>query len=800
MALTAHRRRVALLLLTIGVVFFLTSGIWLRSKVIRAELKARQTKLSTQAVSHPAPRRFGLPLEHHPFTDYSLEPAFGDLKFTDPVAVVAIPDRPGSVAVAQRNGMIYAVTQREGNFAREVYLDLRQRVHTRPNLAEEGLLGLAFHPGFAERSEQRRAWLFVSYTGLVYDQPTHRVTRFEAPKHSSSIHDRSETILIDQPYASPRHKGGCLAFGPDGYLYASFGDDGDEVKNAQRVDGGFFSGILRIDVDQHGEAISQAPRRGSEGGHGQNYSIPNDNPFANDPNALGEFFAIGFRNPWRFSFDRATGDLLVSDVGDKAREEVSLIRKGDNAGWPLREGSLARTNPPQAPSVGRERLPAFEYSRAGFHLAIIGGFVYRGAAHRDLVGKYLYADQSGRVYAVDLPRGDEPSAATTGPTPKLLASLDEAGVGISHLGEDEQGEPLLCAIGELGSETGRVYRIRRNFHDPLNQPPDRLSQTGLFKNLAALEPADGFVAYDVVSPLWSDGAVKRRWVAIPQGEVIHGKLLDRWRYPTGSVFVKHFEFPSAKHPGGTRRVGTRYLLVDAQGAAKGATYRWNEDQTDAFRVDDSEDAVFEIENDAGERSAITWSHPGRLDCQRCHNSSAGYVLGFNYKQLNRLVLDEERKIETGQLVRLRNLGLLENTFADDAIRELPRLFAIDDEAGDVEARVRSYLDVNCAPCHQPGLHYARFDARLTTPLEMANLIEGAAFHTRAGEPLDWLIVPGAEKESLLVDRMRSVDSTWRMPPLGRNVTDEKAIELMRKWVESLPKSDVKTAGKAGDLR
>lgn len=780
----------------VGTCAVLMLVIWVAVDSLIHHEHAPRAELEPRVVSQTSIRRFELPLEHHAFTDYVLENAFGDLKFTDPVAVVPIPDRAGSYAVAQRNGLIYAVTIRDGKFVREPYLDLRQRVYTRPGLAEEGLLSLAYHPNYVEQSVPRRAWLFVSYTGLVYGKPTHRITRFESPKHSTSIDDRTEAILIDQQYSSPKHKGGCLAFGPDGYLYVSFGDDGDEGRNGQRIDGGYFSGILRIDVDQREGNFDPSTRRASEGGHGQNYFIPRDNPFTSDANALGEFFAIGFRNPWRFSFDRSTGDLLVSDVGDKAREEVSLIRSGDNAGWPLREGSLSLKNPPQTATLGNERLPAFEYSRVGFHLAIIGGFVYRGGVHPQLVGKYLYADQSGRVNAVELSREGD-SSGTTRPKPELLAALEGTGVGISHLGEDEYGEPLLCALGELDEESGRVYRLKRNVEGPLHQPPGRLSETGLFKDLPALTPADGFVSYEVVSPLWSDGAAKRRWISVPPGEVVRGQLRDRWQYPAGTVFIKHFEFPSVLHPGGMRRVGTRYLLVDAKGVAKGATYRWNDEQTDAVRVDDALEASFEIENFAGECEQITWAHPGRLDCQRCHNERAGYILGFNYKQLNRLVLDEERKVETGQLVRLRNLGVLESTFADDAIRDLPRLFAIDDETGDVEARVRSYLDVNCAPCHRPGLHYAGFDVRLTTPLEMSSLIGGVAFHARAGDALDRLIEPGSAERSLLLDRLRSVDSAWRMPPLGRNTVDEKAMELMQKWVESLPKSD-RTASRDGE--
>lgn len=728
-------------------------------------------------------QRFGIPLKSKALTPFELVPAFGELQFIDPIAVLPIPDRPGHLAVAQRNGLIYCVRHENEGWSREVYLDLRHRVYSTPNLAEEGLLGIAFHPHFAAEGAARRQWLFLSYTGMVYGKPTHRVTRFEAPRHSSTIDDRTESVLIDQVYSSPRHKGGCLAFGPDQFLYLSFGDDGNAEENAQHIDGGFFSGILRIDVDQRGGEVSHPIRRAPRNGHSQNYFVPNDNPFSGREDVLEEFFAIGFRNPWRFSFDRATSKILVGDVGDKLREEVDLVGAGDNGGWPLREGTFDKSAAKTPVRLGTEVSPVLEYSRVGFHLAIIGGFVYHGKDLPKLNEKYIYADQSGRVYSASLKQNEESAENSQ---PELLASLEDSGVGISNVGEGSLGEPLFCTIGELGSESGQVFRLRPTRPQLYGQPPEHLSQTGLFSDLVSLTPAEGFLSYEVVSPLWSDGALKRRWISLPEGGQIRGKLRDRWKFPTGTVFIKHFEFHSAQRPNEMRRVGTRFLIVDEKGIARGATYRWNEEQTDALRVDDGVESVFDVHDDHGVKRTVTWSHPGRSDCQRCHNEASGYILGFNYKQLNRLVVDPQRQIETGQLVRLRNLGVLENTFTDDAPGELPRLVAIDDESCEIEHRLRSYLEVNCAPCHRPGLHYAGFDVRLTTPLELTNLVEGEAFHARTGDAFSRLIVPREQSKSLLLDRMESPAPDWRMPPLGRNQIDAQAVALLKAWIDSLP--------------
>lgn len=728
----------------------------------------------------PVGTRYGLPVRHEPYTEYALTPAMGDLRFNDPVSVLPIPDRPGTYAVAQRNGMIYAVKQREGRWEREVYLDLRLRVFVQPNLAEEGLLSIAFHPQFAAEEGKRRPWLFVSYCGLVYNHPTHRITRYEAPPYSSTIDDRTERVLIDQQYITAKHMGGHLLFGPDGYLYISMGDDGEPEKNAQRIDQDFFSSILRIDVDEIGGDKSHPIQNRPKHGFAQHYYVPNDNPFVGQPEALEEFYALGFRNPWRFCFDRETGRMIVSDVGDKMREEATIIEKGDNGGWPVWEGSVNRQEDAPAKMIGRLRAPTVEYSRDNFHLAIIGGVVYRGMKWPELQGKYIFADQSGRIYASELPEEGKAPPAT------LIALFEEEGMGVSNISEDEDGELLICVIKELATESGQVYRLEKNEKGRLAQPPELLSQTGLFANLDALEPARGFVEYDVVTPLWSDGAEKKRWISVPPNTTVIGKLRDRWKYPTGTVLLKHFEYPSADAPRGVRRVETRYLVVDERGVPRGASYRWNEDQTDAMLVHYMEEEWLTLTEKDGSKREVLWSYPGRTDCRRCHNEAAGYVLGFNYQQLNRLVIDRERNIETGQLVRLRNLGVLENNFPDDAVYQLPRLAAIDDETADLTHRVKSYLEVHCAPCHRPGLYYSGFDARLLTPLEHSNLLNGKLFHTPVGQMVVRFVHPNNAEHSALVHRMESNVSNFRMPPLGRNVVDEKAVELIREWIETMP--------------
>jgi glucose/arabinose dehydrogenase len=358
------------------------------------------------------------PAPHGPERVSLVEVATG---LASPVGLTNAGDGTGRLFVVEQAGEIRVIAG--GAAQASPFLDIRSRVASG---GERGLLGLAFHPRYAQSGR-----LFVDYT-RTGDGAT-VVSEF----HASGDHadPRSERILlvVDQPFAN--HNGGQIAFGPDGYLYIGLGDggsEGDPQGNGQNTRA-LLGKILRIDVDH------------SAGG--RPYAVPADNPFAAKgirPGAgLPEIWAYGLRNPWRFSFDRRFGDLYIGDVGGSAEEEVDRqpadSRGGENYGWNVMEGRQCTSNPcDQRPYV----LPIVEYGHDR-GCVVTGGYVYRGARQPSLQGVYLFGDYcSGTVFSLQVDEGADTPLA-------VLAS----GKRISSFGEGEDGEIYLVDI------TGSIFRL-----------------------------------------------------------------------------------------------------------------------------------------------------------------------------------------------------------------------------------------------------------------------------------------------------------------------------------------------------
>ena len=457
-----------------------------------------------------------------------------------------------------------------------VFLDIMPRVIRTKNAAEEGLLGLAFHPHFADKNSPHRGEFFVYYVARTPAGPTNRLSRFHVdPNNTCSVDLESEMVLIDQPDQRQAHNGGSLQFGPDDFLYLALGDDALETPNpnAQTITRDLFAGILRLDVDCQGGQVSHPPPRQPRTGKTSGYFIPNDNPFVGRPEALEEYYALGLRNPWRMSFDRKNGRLYAADVGDRRREEINLIAAGSNCGWEYSEGTLmCRDFLPTAPLrpepyIGTETWPLFEYSRDAARRCVIGGYVYRGRQFPELVGQYIYADQSGRIYALEL-LDDGRRAGDN----HLITSLPDTGIGISSLGEDASGELYICGIGTLASETGHVYRLRRTEPSERSFLPQTLQETHLFAKVAPLRPAAGVIPYEINVPFWSDGAEKQRRVAVPPGRRVSLSDGGTLQFPPGTVFVKHFSLATdLRKPSVRRPLETRVLVCDESGGVYGAT-------------------------------------------------------------------------------------------------------------------------------------------------------------------------------------------------------------------------------------
>jgi glucose/arabinose dehydrogenase len=341
-----------------------------------------------------------------------------------PIGLTHAGDGSGRLFVNEQAGRVLII-EPDGAIADEPFLDIRDRVSDRAN--EQGLLGLVFHPDFAENGR-----LFVHYTGAGGET----VLAELAASGGVADPDSEQVLLrIDQPAGN--HNGGQLAFGHDGLLYLALGDGGgggDQFGNGQNPFT-LLGTILRLNVSQPGE-----------------YAIPDDNPFADGAEGAPEIWAWGLRNPWRFSFDGETGDLFIADVGQSAWEEINRqpadSAGGENYGWPVLEGShcFREADCDRDPYVG----PIAEYANDAVNCSVTGGYVHRGPGHPALNGSYLFGDYcSGFVF---LMTPDELAGAVPDEPlePRVVA---ESGARISAFGQDEDGEVFVVDHG------GAVYRI-----------------------------------------------------------------------------------------------------------------------------------------------------------------------------------------------------------------------------------------------------------------------------------------------------------------------------------------------------
>jgi uncharacterized repeat protein (TIGR03806 family) len=316
--------------------------------------------------------------------------------------------------------------------------------------------------------------------------------------------------------------------------------------------------------------------------------------------------------------------------------------------------------------------------------------------------------------------------------------------------------------------------------------PALLSQTGAFRSLADLTPAPGFVPYDVNTPLWSDGALKRRWLGLPPGDAITFAPTGEWSFPPGTVAVKHFDLPlDDTNPSVTRRLETRLLVVDETGNGYGVTYRWRPDGSDADLLGDGRTETFTIKTAAGTRSQ-TWSYPGRADCLACHTPAARFVLGVKTRQLNRPYRYPETGISDNQLRTWNYLGMFDPPLDEGRIATFSRLVPVTDTRASLQERARSYLDANCAHCHRPGHPVqANFDARYDTPLADQGLLNAPTASDSLGMPGPQVVTPRNPARSMLSHRLERADN-FRMPPVGRNMPDPDAIRTLQEWIAQMP--------------
>jgi glucose/arabinose dehydrogenase len=381
---------------------------------------------------------------------------FPGVEFDNPVGIVQAKTDAATFFVVEQKGRLLSI--KPGSSAKaNVALDLSANVVSR---GEAGLVGVALHPTFGRTSAPSGKYVYLFYVAREGERMFDRLSRFEVAADGLALEPKSEFVLINQLDRDTDHNSGNLQFGPDGFLYVGVGDEGgiaDQFGNAQHIDRNLFSGILRIDVDCR-PGRSHPIRHQPQTGKTQGYCIPDDNPFVNAaPGALEEFWSIGLRNPWRFSFD-STG-LWGGDVGQNLRETVFLATKGSNHRWSYREGTNAFADSPlhgqrPEPQIGVETAPVYDYPHINGNGCVIGGYVYRGIQFPELDGKYIFGDyNSGLVWALE-------AQALTGVlgVPKLETLMRlPPDRRIASFGVDRNGELLICAYGKRST----VLSVRR---------------------------------------------------------------------------------------------------------------------------------------------------------------------------------------------------------------------------------------------------------------------------------------------------------------------------------------------------
>lgn len=630
-------------------------------------------------------------------------PVFEHASLDDGIDLLQHPTDTDRWYIATKPGVVYTFTS--DDTAPSVFLDISANVEEG---GEAGLLALAFHPDFATNGA-----LFLSYTTPGGGAFVSRVGRFVSADGGITAAPATETevISIQQPYSN--HNGGEIAFGPDGMLYFGLGDGGagsDPQGNGQNTDT-LLGSMLRLDVDVD-------PADG--------YASPVDNPFASG-GGRPEIYAWGLRNPWRFSFDRETGELWLGDVGQNLWEEVDIVRRGGNYGWNIREGSgcFGEDTCATADLVA----PVVQYRNPG-SASVIGGYVYRGNEIPALAGRYIYSDfYLGTTWSVQ--QGETPVVVNRGDARRF-----------STFAQDATGELYGLAYG------GGVYKMVAAAAHQGPAFPVLLSQTGCVDLQDPKAPPPGAIAYEVNVPFWSDGSEKQRFIAVPSDATAQVESDGDLTLPEGTVLIKGFAAAGSL-------IETRLLVRHPDGWA-GYSYAWTADGSDAEVVFDG-------------RVTEDWLFPDGQACSFCHSKAAGGSLGLEVGQLT-----------SDSLAAFVQAGILGSVPTGEPLPDPHGSAALGE-------RARAYLHVNCSQCHREDgpQGRARLDLRHDIAMVDTGLCDREPRAGNVGLQTPGVLVDGDANRSVLSVRMHSLGSV-RMPPVGSRVVDDEGAALVDAWIASAP--------------
>jgi putative heme-binding domain-containing protein len=496
-----------------------------------------------------------------------------------------------------------------------------------------------------------------------------------------------------------------------------------------------------------------------------------------------EIWAYGFRNPWRMSFDRQTGDLWLGDVGWELWEMVHKIEKGGNYGWSIMEGPQSiKPNQKIGPTPIRPATIELPHTIA---CSVTGGYVYRGKKFPELVGAYVFGDwETRRIWAARFENGRV----------KEMPEIVKPNIRVSAFGEDNDGELYYAEY-----DSGVIYTLERNDAAGANTSfPKTLSETGLFKDVKALEPADGVVPFRPNARQWQDGASADYLLALPgtssvslfdQPRPLPGQVFwhnFRMQFPPDAVLVKTIRLDTV---GGETRIETQILHCDGEDW-RGYTYAWRDDQSDADLVPaDGAEKVFAVADarvSGGKREQV-WAFHSRNQCMSCHSSWAEYALAFNVGQLN--------GGGPNQLVRLSQEGYIRRVAKDgktlpplDEAIAAKEVALVDphDASRPLDTRARSYLHANCAHCHRFGGGGGQvvLEMDVTRPLMEMGIHDLPPKQGDFGIPNARLVAPGDPTRSVILYRMAKF-GRGRMPHLGSEWPDPDGLSLLYDWIASL---------------
>ena len=657
-----------------------------------------------------------------------------------------------------------------------------------------------FHPKFTENG-----YMYVGWNGSgkgVRKNKFSRITRYTMRTQAPHTIDVATARTIIE-WESDGHNGAVACFGTDGYLYVTSGDgtsDSDQDVMGQSTDT-LLAKVLRIDVDREE--------------NGKSYAIPKDNPFADGKEFLPETWATGTRNPWRIACDQKTGHIWIGNNGQDLWEMAHLVRPRDNYGWSVMEGGHAFYENRKTNSLPLTK-PTIEHHHSEFR-SLTGGLVYYGEKLPALNGVYLYGDYStGRIWGMK----------HNGTKATFHGELASPRLQITGFGTNTRGELLICDHRTAG-ESG-FYTLVANTDTTPSKFPKKLSESGLFENVAQHQMQHGVIPYSDNAPFWSDGLHKQRYIALPGETTIDYTRTRAWNFPDRTVIVKSFAYETEEgNPKSRKWIETRFMTRQNT-EWFGYTYLWNDAGTDAELVSSGGlDKELKVQTASGLRKQV-WHYPSRAECMVCHSRAANFVLGVCEIQMNKE--HDYGTCTNNQIREYEHLGLLKTNYTqeidskprengeakglkgkplDEYTKEhgqrenqrtakesklmgqpsgkLQAMVDPFDTRQNLTARAKSWLHTNCSSCHvEAGGGNAAIDLEFTTDLKNMRILDIEPMHRTFDLTDAKLIAPGHPERSVLLKRI-GLRGPHQMPPLSTNRVDERGVALISEWIRSLKK-------------